>query len=213
MRKLFQIALSLGLLTGTAKAFSLLGPYEDWMQPTNSFRQPTDIGGPMNLGEEYRWNVPVVTYSFDQSFVDYFGATGVAAVEQAFQALNSLPPVSQLNPTNYPPDSSGVNYQAAALNLIDLKSRTLSALLEQLGLAQPSRHTYCVYDFTFSGGLPVATTLQRNFDPINFIPSVMVNDTEYTHIIQTWTNVPSIYADALEILVNPHPNLPSRTAH
>ena len=39
----------------------------------------------MVLGEEYRWNVPVLTYAFDQSFLDYFGSNGVAAVEKAFQ--------------------------------------------------------------------------------------------------------------------------------
>lgn len=31
-----------------------------------------DIGGPMDVTNEYRWNVPVLTYGFDQSFVDYF---------------------------------------------------------------------------------------------------------------------------------------------
>ena len=67
------------------------------------YAQPGDIGGPMNLGQEYRWNVPVLTYAFDQSFLDYFGSGGVAAVESAIGILNSLPPVSKANPTNYPP--------------------------------------------------------------------------------------------------------------
>ncbi len=31
-----------------------------------------DIGGPMDVTNEYRRNVPVLTYGFDQSFVDYF---------------------------------------------------------------------------------------------------------------------------------------------
>jgi hypothetical protein len=28
----------------------------------------------MNLGEEYRVNVPLLTYGFDDSFLNYFGA-------------------------------------------------------------------------------------------------------------------------------------------
>ena len=76
-----------------ARAFSLLGPYEAWMVPQTGFAQPGDIGGPMNLGQEYRWNVPVLAYAFDQSFLDYFGSNGVAAVESAIGILNSLPPV------------------------------------------------------------------------------------------------------------------------
>ena len=58
------------------------------MEETNGFRQgsmlapgnswqPSDIGGPMRLDSEYRWNVPIVTYGFDRSFLDYFGANGV----------------------------------------------------------------------------------------------------------------------------------------
>ena len=116
--------------------FSLLGPYADWMTETNGFRQPGDIGGPMDLGGEYRWNVPVVTYSFDASFMAYFGSNGVAAVESAIGILNSLPPASQINPSNYPPEVTLINYQAAAQGLIDLKSETLFQLIQQLGLAR-----------------------------------------------------------------------------
>ena len=132
--------LTVTLQTPVAYAFSLLGPYEPWMQSTNGFRQPGDIGGPMNLGAEYRWNVPVLTYSFDQSFLDYFGSNGVFAVEQAIQILNDLPPASQLDPATYPPESTRWNYAAQALGLTDVKSKTLATLLEQLGLTQPTRH-------------------------------------------------------------------------
>ena len=125
MNSLARAALVLWLMTSYASAFALLGPYEDWMQPTHGFRYDTDVGGPMNLGKEYRWNVPVLTYAFDQSFLDYFGTNGVAAVEQAIQILNALPPASQLNPSNYPPEALRVNYVARALGLIDLKSQTI----------------------------------------------------------------------------------------
>src|SRR5947207_11854614 len=54
----------LAITATCARAFSLLGPYASWMDEAKSFRQPgLDIGGPMNLDEGYRWNVPVVTYA------------------------------------------------------------------------------------------------------------------------------------------------------
>ena len=40
-----------------------------------------------NLGEEYRWNSPVLTYSYDETFLNYFGSNGVVAVEKAIDCL------------------------------------------------------------------------------------------------------------------------------
>ena len=115
--------------TDESDAFALLGPVQPWMQTTNGVIQPGDIGGPMCISNEYRWNVPVVTYGFDQSFLDYFGTNGVAAVESAIQILNDLPPASQIVLTNYPFNSQSENFAAAAQSLYDLKSETLSLLL------------------------------------------------------------------------------------
>ncbi len=50
----------------------------------------------MCISNGYRWNVPVVTYGFDQSFLDYFGSNGVAAVQGAIAVLNDLPPASTI---------------------------------------------------------------------------------------------------------------------
>ena len=61
MKPPLKIILMLVLLVARASAFSLLGPYADWMQTTNGYREflnfdytgyPSDIGGPMDLGEE-----------------------------------------------------------------------------------------------------------------------------------------------------------------
>ena len=82
-RLIFAAALLVLLAPLPGRAFSLLGPTADWMKKTNFYTDHGEIGGPMALGEEYRWNVPVLTYAFDQSFVDYFGSNGVAAVESA----------------------------------------------------------------------------------------------------------------------------------
>src|SRR6266404_526205 len=59
---LLLIALVSWLSAVPAKGFALLGPYADWMDVTNGFRQFDDIGGPIKEG--YRWNVPVLSYGF-----------------------------------------------------------------------------------------------------------------------------------------------------
>jgi hypothetical protein len=193
---------ALALTPNHTRAFSLIGPFADWMQPTNGFRYEDDIGGPMNLGEEYRWNVPVLTYAFDESFLTYFGSNGVAAVEQAIQILNALPPVSQLEPTNYPTEYLGWNWSAQALNLTDLKSKTLATLLEHLGLTHATRHVFGVRDFAFTNGTLIAQTVQRNFDPFNFAPTNRVNRSAYDYVLQASTNGPAISVTAEEILTN-----------
>ena len=98
-----------------------------------------------NLGEEYRWNSPVLTYSYDESFLNYFGSNGVVAVDKAFDILNSIPPASSIK-TDYPPSSSGENnlwnyptrpdrFHARAYNdrVLDIKSFALSQLFSFMG--------------------------------------------------------------------------------
>src|ERR1051326_7906040 len=89
--------------------FSLLGPYADWMDIQKGYAQPGDIGGPMNIGEGYRWNIPTITYGFSRSFLDYFGSNGVAAVESAIAVLNQLPPASTVDLQNYTNKVLGYN--------------------------------------------------------------------------------------------------------
>ncbi|MCX6915427.1 MAG: hypothetical protein NT167_20680 [Verrucomicrobia bacterium] len=145
----WQPLLSVALLTSPVSgfAYSLLGPYADWMDIQKGYQLPGDIGGPMNIGEGYRWNVPVVTYGFDRSFLDYFGSNGVVAVEGAIGILNALPPASSIILSNYPQAIWRVNYRAKATNLLDLKSATLFLLLEQMGLADPMRYAFCIRDY------------------------------------------------------------------
>jgi hypothetical protein len=125
-----------------SSAFALLGPVQPWMQAANGVIFNGDIGGPMGISNGYRWNVPVITYGFDQSFLNYFGSNGVTAVESAIQLLNDLPPASQLVLTNYPFETRKNNFAAQAQSLSDLKSQSLSLILEHLGLAQPTRNIY-----------------------------------------------------------------------
>ena len=187
MKTLPEIGLSLmlgcvgvNLATFDAQAFSLLGPYETWMTPTNGFQFEGDTGGPMNIGEGYRWNVPAITYAFDISFVDFFGSNGVAAVESAIQILNSLPSASQMDPNTYPLNTMSVNYAANAEGLVDLKSETLFLLLQQLGLAQPTRYMFCVHDFSITGGNTNVNVIMRNFDPFTYTATNVLNSSLYT---------------------------------
>jgi hypothetical protein len=200
-----------------AKAFALLGPYEPWMQNSNCFRltftpvenAPGDIGGPMCLSNGYRWNVPVVTYGFDQSFMDFFGSNGVAAVEGAIQMLNDLPPASSIQMSNYYDDTLEINYQAQSELLYDLKSQTLALLLEQLGLASPTRSIYVerAWNPLFAEGGWAGVTnaipdyiVMRNYDPVTLDSSQFVN--EFLYLGNVWSGF-GIGLDEFEIETSP----------
>ena len=167
----------------------------------------------MDLGQGYRWNVPIITYGFDQSFIDYFGTNGVAAVESAIQMLNDLPPASAINPTDYSFIGLRINYRAESDGLIDLKSMALCLLLEQMGLAQPKRYMYTLHDFSVVNDQANYTVLLRNFDPIALAPvpfvngqsydlSLMINDINYFYYEFEGYPFPSppFLADAVEIV-------------
>src|SRR4051794_21396165 len=103
------LAVAMASLASSASAFSLLGPFAPWETADLSYDTGgnIDIGGPMNIGEEYRWNIKTVTYGFDKSFLDYFGQRGVDDVNKAIAILNALPPVSKMsaNLSEFPTDT------------------------------------------------------------------------------------------------------------
>src|SRR6185436_20440380 len=103
--------------------------------------------------EEYGGNTPVMYYTFDANFLDYFGTDGSNAVVQAFEVLNALTNVSSYsgNLDEFPMASQEYNYRAQALLLADLKSTTLNALMEQLGLTEPDRYTWALRDRVVGG--------------------------------------------------------------
>jgi hypothetical protein len=207
------------LLSPSAQAFSLLGPFAPWMSPNLGYHKPGDIGGPMNLGEEYRWAVPVVTYGFDQSFLDYFGQPGVDAVEEAIQILNDLPPASEMDLANFPFISKGANYYAWHQGLCDLKSRTLCLLLEQMGLAESTRYVWTVRQWnpvafcqepflSYESGIsaffgPAFTNYinRRGYDPTTQQPTSWVNARYYTFYMFT-TDVNCEHTEAVELPVD-----------
>jgi hypothetical protein len=207
-------------------AFALLGPIQPWMQESNGVIGDGDIGGPMDIGSGYRWNVPVVTYGFDQSFINYFGTNGEAAVTSAIQILNNLPPASQLAVTDYSFITKRMNYQADAQNLCDLKSAALSALLEQMGLAPPTRNVFVLKQWTsalltnpptfenadfieiselgwFEWWFPDYIA-QRNFDPQTLEPSAYVDEVLYSGELTIYKNQNANFISILP--VNPSDN-------
>src|SRR5215831_12723 len=110
MPRLFKNLAWLALLTHcgqVAWGFALLGPQspnEPWQVTQIGYFLGGDIGGPRNLGEEYRRNTPVMYYTYDANFLDYFGSNGVVAVDSAIAILNGVTNVSKLTPnlTEYP---------------------------------------------------------------------------------------------------------------
>ncbi|MCX8090856.1 MAG: hypothetical protein N3I86_07980, partial [Verrucomicrobiae bacterium] len=214
--KSLLVTLGLALAARPAAAFSLLGPPpasssapDGYQQPVIGYHLGGDIGGPKNLGEEYRWNTPNLFYAFDTSFLDYFGSNGVFAVEQAIAIFNNLTNFSAMSAdlSEFPLEVTRNNYTAAALNLMDLKSVTLSFILEELGLADPVRYTWCLRD---RRPLPNQScpfmhydVIMRNFDPVTFEYSRYVNGTLYSYEIFERCTGDNPLANAIEFLVDP----------
>jgi hypothetical protein len=190
-----------------AQAFSLLGPPEAYQVPDLGYMVPlrADIGAPKNIGEEYRRNMPVLYYAFDQNFLDYFGSDGVRAVDQAFAILNSLTNVSSYSAdlSEVPLSVKRFNQTAGALNLIDVKSATLSILVEQLGLADPIRYTWGLHDRLVGATCPGEyLVVKRNLE---IVPTALdqlqyssyVNTELYSYYIHDYCANPVPPGDAL----------------
>ena len=202
------------LLNVDCSGFALLGPYEPWMQPSNSYRLAGDIGGPMPLGSGYRWNVPVISYGFDDSFMDYFGIEGSNAVVAAIQTINDLPPASALVLSNFPTRATRANYQAQAEGVMDLKSITMTLLLEQLGLTQPTRNVFVLrrwdqlleewprqtewFDWYYDWYI-----FRRNYDPESLVPSYYVNASLYTGTFLTTYYGAEILESRVDLVATP----------
>jgi hypothetical protein len=201
-------AAGLGGLASVGMAFSLLGELEPWQVAEIGYGPDYsgDIGGPKHLGEEYRYAVPVVSYAFDASFLNYFGQEGVRQVEAAFAILNALPPVSTLSPDlserQFQGEKRGVNHLAAALGLVDLKSYALGLVLETMGVGSSERYCFSLRAHANVNNVDYFSVGQFNFDPVTLRPSPFVNGTLYTYqIVQTRAN-PDQW-EALEVQVDP----------
>jgi len=191
--KKFLLLLAAVALAPATMGFSLMGPPLSWMDRTWGYNDTVGdvIGGvrigPMPLNAFYRWNVPVLTYAFDESFRRYFGTNGMKEVDAAFAVLNNLPPASQINLDDYANNTKMQNLIASQAGLIDLRSYTLGAIFQYMGLAEPeinvwtirNRAVYTVGNTTYTNYY----ILQRNFDPYSLLPSSYVNGELYTYRI------------------------------
>ncbi len=202
---------SLGVIYQAA-AFSLLGPFKTWQVGGIGYQLTGDIGGPMSLSEEYRWNTPVITYALDQSFLEYFGVSGAEAVDKAFAILNALPQFSQMSRSLgefAQTDVLRVNHRAQALGLLDVKSATMELMLEELGLADPIRFNWTLRSRTTQtfGGVTTTnyTVVKLNYDPATLSPSSFVNGSLFGYQIFEPIR-PGDYADAIESLLDTVPN-------
>jgi len=183
-------------------AYSLGGPIgngtpgDSWQRPVIGYGLGGDLNAPKNLGEEYRRNTPVVYYTFDANFLDFFGSNGVAAVRSAIAVLNALTNVDNYSQqlSEFSLESRHVNYRAQTLGLYDLKSFTLGAMIEQLGLADPVRYAWTLHDrihVTPGPACPLFMqyfVVQRNYDfvssPLNQLQySPYVNNTLFSYAI------------------------------
>lgn len=220
---LWTVFLAFGLQASWG--FALLGPLPGYAGLPSPYgdeweTQPIDygfgdVGGPKNLGEEYRRNTPVLYYACDANFLDYFGSNGMAAVESACAILNGLTNVDSYSPdlSEFPLNSQSVNYTAQSLGLSDLKSWVMALLLEQLGLAEPERYTWTLHT---RYQLPVGTcpfnieylVVQRNFNYMPTAPNQMqyssyVNDTLYSYYIQEYCQPPNPLSLTIPFSVDP----------
>jgi hypothetical protein len=188
-----------GLTTGVS-AFSLLGPYSSWQVTAIGYQLPGDIGGPMNLSEGFRWNVPQITYACDASFINYFGPEGVKAIDEAMDVFNKLDAPSRMSAdlSEYSLDTMREHPEAGLLGIVDLKSSAIHLVMEELGFADPIRFCFTLRARETDGPPPVTNyiTIQRNFDPNTLQNSRYVNGVLYGYSIQEFQNPD--YADAIE---------------
>ena len=198
MSKLKVLITSVVLLTAVSDAFGfvMIGPPDANSTTGNGvdFNITDDLGGPKELKTFYRWNIPHLTYSFDASFVRYFGYEGMEAVNDAFRVVNdffipadkSYVGVSQMDlsrdgfRSNY--NTAWVNTTAQNQQIIDLKSLTLGILINELGVGNPHRYAFTI------GGISVNQTgtqwnfnvRLRNYDPITWEPTDKINGVTYS---------------------------------
>ena len=134
------------LSASSAKAFVLMGPAN--ANEVAAWNYTDDLGAPKSIDRQfsrmYRWNNPHFVYSFDASFVNYFGPEGMDAVTEAMTVINDFfsntdyDGMSQLDLAkhgfagNY--NTTWVNTTAQNAQIIDIKSLTLGMLVNHLGL-------------------------------------------------------------------------------
>ncbi len=170
--------------------------------------------GPKNISDEYRPNLPVWYYTYDSTFVTYYGSNAMASINQAFDIMNNSFTYTNSIATNsigvdgfsqsmmeFPDFSQHLNTTAYGLDLSDMKSVMLNSLMYQMGLQMPERFVWTLEDaYLPAGGVcPLDEefrVVQRNYgllpspaDQIQY--SSYINDELYTFYIFFWDSPPT----------------------
>ena len=192
--RILCFVLLLALLPG-ARAFVLMGPLSG-QEGTDQdlFNLHDQIGTPKEIDRGvrrfWRWNQPNFTYSFDQSFIGFFGPEGMDAVTEAVNVINDFfdnedySGMSQLDLAkhgfagNY--NTTWLNTTAANAQMIDIKSLTLGMLVNHLGIGNSQRHMFTgvAADLNTTVNFQVAL---RNYDPTSLLPTDVVNGVQYSY--------------------------------
>jgi len=198
----YKVILAAALIWGGIsenQAFVLVGP----VSPGESaqFNYTDDLGGPksINRGTKrfFRWNMPYFTYSFDASFVNYFGVEGMDAIGEAFDVVNDFfvnedyQGVSQLDlarhgfSSNY--NTTWVNTTGQNAQIIDMKSLMLGMLVNQIGLGNSHRWAFSITGnrTNATGNSLIFDTRLRNYDPITWSESDVINNVKYSYRLVT----------------------------
>jgi hypothetical protein len=198
------VLLAVGLQS--ASGFALLGLREPYQ--TGPLNYIGDFSmQPKNFDQGFRWTIPTVYYTYDATFLKYFGSNGVWSVDEGINILNALTNVSSYSSTleEFPLESIRVNWTAQALGLFDLKSTALELMVEHLGLADPEIFTWTLRNRFLPNGATCPnffyTVIQRNFDPITIAPSAYVNGNLYSYTIVEGCPVVDV-GDAQEFTVD-----------
>ena len=205
-----------------ARGFSLQDPIvggDAWQTAALGYdNKANDVGGPGNIGEEYRVNTPVWYYAYDANFLEFFGSNGVAAVDGAFAMMNNVFSNSLTGPSGvdgytndltsvFPFYAKSVNYTAQALGLTDLRSVVLGELMPQLGLADPVRYVWTLRSVTGTGTAATYLVIQRNFDtqpsPLNS-PVAQTQYSSYINDVLYTYNLSATVVGTIPILPDPY---------
>lgn len=201
----------LGLLAWNhALAFTTFGPLEGWQTITLDYGtryyygNDIELGGTKNFDEGSRLNVPIITYAYDYTFLSYFGAEGVKAVDAAMNAMNAMPAANKIKLSKFlTQGNQAINYTAQALSLTDIKSTVMSLMIEHEGLLGET-HTW---DLLYRDPTPVTCeygygVINRNYDPVTHNATPYVNGVQVGYSIWDGCSNGVTVADAIEEMVD-----------
>ena len=192
--------------TQTSQAFVLMGPAsagETALQ--TQFNLHDEMGTPKATDRGarrfWRWNQPYFVYSFDASFVGYFGTEGMDAVHQAIDVVNDFfvnedySGMGELDlmkhgfAGNY--NTTWVNTTAANAQIIDIKSLTLGMMVNHLGIGNSHRHMFTGVGVSSANNATQNFQVAlRNYDPTSLLPTDTINGVQYSYrLIHNQANI------------------------